>query len=82
MRRTKIKCATAAAILAFSLAGASAAEKAPSPCKGIAEAACKVETNCSWVKARKAKTGKEIAGFCRSKPGKKAKVAPGAASKG
>jgi hypothetical protein len=43
----------------------SAAENA---CKGLATEACTSNNGCSWVKPYKAKSGKEIAGFCRKKP--------------
>lgn len=85
MRQTLIMGVAATAMLVFTIAGAAAAENAPSPCKGHAETACKADASCSWVKPRKSKAGKDIAGFCRSKPGKKAKAAPaasGAAPKG
>jgi hypothetical protein len=79
MRQTLIMGAAATAMLAFTFAAATAVENASSPCKGHAEAACKAEASCSWVKPRKSKAGKDIVGFCRSKPGKKAKAAPAAA---
>jgi hypothetical protein len=41
---------------------------AESVCKGLANEACTSNTGCSWVKPHKAKSGKDIAGFCRKKP--------------
>lgn len=76
MRRIMMMSAATAAILVLGIAGANAEEKTPSPCKGLAEAACKADANCSWVKPGKTKAGKEISGYCRLKPGKKPKAAP------
>lgn len=82
MSRTTIMGVAAAAMtLAFAFTTANAAEKAASPCKGLAEPVCKADTKCSWVKPRKSAKGKEVAGYCRAKPAKKAKAAPAAAPK-
>ena len=47
-------------------------------CKGLDQAACQANGACSWVKAHKAASGKEIAAFCRKKPEKKAEKKPAA----
>ena len=59
--------------------------KAPAPvnaCKGLAEADCggKAEA-CSWIKAYKTKAGKQVAGYCKSKPKPKAAKAAAPAAK-
>lgn len=48
-------------------------KKSASACKGLAEAACTGNTDCTWVPAskRKAKGGKkeiDVKAYCRSKP--------------
>ena len=53
--------------------------KPPPPvnaCKGLAETDCgaKVE-ECCWIKAYKTKAGKQVAGYCKSKPKPKAAAA-------
>jgi len=41
---------------------------APSPCKGLEEAACTANTACSWHKEGKSKKGTAIAAHCQKKP--------------
>ena len=55
--------------------------KAPAPvnaCKGLAEPDCGGKTaECSWIKAYATKAGKQVAGYCKSKPQPRAaKAAP------
>lgn len=45
---------------------------APSPCKGLEEAACGGKTECSWVKATVDKNKKPRKAYCRLKPAPKA----------
>jgi hypothetical protein len=75
MHRT-MKMAAAAVMIAAALGATSgkagAAAATASPCKGLDQTSCKANTSCSWVKAHKIKTGKEIAAFCRRKPERKA----------
>jgi len=40
-------------------------------CKGAEQSACQANDTCSWVRAYKAKSGKQVSAFCRKKPGKK-----------
>lgn len=57
-------------LIAIGLAGGghASAQAAEVVCKGLANDACKASDACSWVKAHKIKSGKEVAGFCRKKP--------------
>jgi hypothetical protein len=51
-------------------------------CKGVEQAACQANDMCSWVRAYKTKSGKQVSAFCRKKPGKRsasAVVMPGKA---
>lgn len=48
-------------------AGLPAAQAAETVCKGLTTDPCKANSGCSWVKAHKIKSGKEVAGFCRKK---------------
>jgi hypothetical protein len=54
-------------------------KKAVSPCQDLDEAACKANTECSWVAATKTKTGKEVKAYCRVKAKTAAKAPPKAA---
>lgn len=40
-------------------------------CKGVEQTACQANDTCSWVRAYKTKSGKQVSAFCRKKPGKK-----------
>ncbi len=40
-------------------------------CKGVEQSACQTNDTCSWVRAYKTKSGKQVSAFCRKKPGKK-----------
>ena len=45
-------------------------------CKGIVEPDCGTKTeDCSWIKGYKPKAGKDVAGYCKSKPKPKAAAA-------
>lgn len=55
----------ASGCLAAGIFGVQAAETV---CKGLANEVCASNSDCSWVKSYKAKSGKEVAGFCRKKP--------------
>jgi hypothetical protein len=57
-------------IFAFS-SGAQAA----SSCKDLSTSACSSKQSCSWIRSYKTKKGVKVDGYCRSKPGKKAKKA-------
>jgi hypothetical protein len=52
---------------------------ADSACKGLAQDACGTQ-GCSWVKAHKRSKGKEVAAFCRKKPGSKSTTTSAAVS--
>jgi hypothetical protein len=43
-------------------------------CKGFASEACTGNSDCSWVKPHKIKSGKEVAGFCRKKAVRQSKT--------
>jgi hypothetical protein len=67
--------AMVAASLAFCAVAVAAEEKkptvvekaAPSPCKGLDNAACTAKAECSWVKETKMKNGKMRKAYCRKK---------------
>jgi hypothetical protein len=62
------------------LTGIHAPQAAENVCKGLANAACLGNGGCSWVKPYKAKSGKEVAGFCRRKPTRQTKSKEGGRS--
>ncbi|RLJ21853.1 hypothetical protein DJ030_03090 [bacterium endosymbiont of Escarpia laminata] len=39
-------------------------------CKGMSQSSCSGNSFCTWVKGYKAKSGKQVKGYCRAKPGK------------
>ena len=43
-------------------------KKGPSACAGLAEAACKAETNCSWYRETTTKKGQKRKAHCQKKP--------------
>jgi hypothetical protein len=57
--------------LIVGLALASPFASAASQCKGIAENACMVESECLWVQGYTRKDGRTVASHCKSKGGKK-----------
>jgi hypothetical protein len=63
------------ALLVFGAPGGIAAlQAAQNMCKGLATETCTGNQGCSWVKPHKAKSGKDIAGFCRKKPARSSAV--------
>jgi hypothetical protein len=44
------------------------ARRAASKCRGLVEMACAGIPECTWVPARTTKAGKEVKGYCRTKP--------------
>jgi hypothetical protein len=64
-------CFMIAVLAVFAMADVSTVRAADAACKGLATEACSGNGSCSWVKPYKTKKGKEIAGFCRKKVGKK-----------
>lgn len=53
-----------------------AVKKAPSPCAGLDEAACKANTACTWYKEVTTKKGQKRKAHCQKKPTPPAKKAP------
>jgi hypothetical protein len=45
-----------------------AVKKAPSPCAGLEEAACKANTLCTWYKETTTKKGQKRKAHCQKKP--------------
>jgi hypothetical protein len=43
-------------------------KKAPSPCAGLEEAACKANTACSWYRETTTKKGQKRKAHCQKKP--------------
>ena len=43
-------------------------KKAPSPCAGLEEAACKANTLCTWYKETTTKKGQKRKAHCQKKP--------------
>ncbi len=43
-------------------------KKATSPCAGLAEAACKADTACSWYRETTTKKGQKRKAHCQKKP--------------
>jgi hypothetical protein len=72
MRRVLYTFAGVLAIASLmSIGSAEAATKAASPCKGLDEAACTANAECSWIKSKKGKKD-----YCKKKPAKKAPAKP------
>jgi hypothetical protein len=75
MRSASLKILGAAAttglLLAFTMTADAQTKK--SACSGQAEAACKANTSCSWIKATKTKKGTTRRAYCRAKPAPKKK---------
>jgi hypothetical protein len=65
-------CLRVAAVLFAALIAVPPAEAAETQCKGLKSEACSSNSGCSWVKPYKTKAGRDVAGFCRKKAGKKA----------
>jgi len=49
---------------------------APSPCKGLDNAACTANAECRWYKEARLKSGKTRKAHCRKKPTRSAKPKP------
>lgn len=75
MRTGSLKLLGAAAatgvLLLFTMTADAQTKK--SSCAGQAEAACKANTSCSWIKATKTKKGTTRRAYCRAKPAPKKK---------
>ena len=65
-KRLFLAAAAAALFTAISISSASV-QAAESACKGLAQAKCVADANCSWVKGYKTEKGKNVAAYCRSK---------------
>jgi len=58
----------ATTILLFAtVSNANAQEVAPVQCKGMENAQCMSNTDCSWVQGYERKDGRKVSAFCRSK---------------
>jgi hypothetical protein len=75
MRTASLKIIGAAAatglLLVFTMTADAQTKK--SACAAQAEAACKANTSCSWIKATKTKKGTTRRAYCRAKPVSKKK---------
>ncbi len=75
MRTGSLKLLGAAAatgvLLLFTMTADAQTKK--SACAGQAEAACKANSSCSWIKATKTKKGTTRRAYCRAKPAPKKK---------
>lgn len=75
MRTGSLKLLGAAAatgvLLMFTMTADAQTKK--SACAGQAEAACKANSSCSWIKATKTKKGTTRRAYCRAKPAPKKK---------
>ena len=49
-------------------AAKTAVKKAPSPCAGLEEAACRANTACSWYRETTTKKGQKRKAHCQKKP--------------
>jgi hypothetical protein len=72
MQRTGFKFLVGVALnIAVFVMGGDLKAAETSNCKGAEQAACLENGGCSWVRAYKMKSGKQVSAFCRKKPGKK-----------
>ena len=55
-------------LVGFAAKGSSSKSRPPNAGAKISTLVCASNSDCSWVKSYKAKSGKEVAGFCRKKP--------------
>jgi hypothetical protein len=76
MQRTGFKFLVGVALnIAVFVMGGDLKAAETSNCKGVDQSACQANDTCSWVRAYKTKSGKQVSAFCRKKPGKKSSSA-------
>lgn len=76
------KSAAAVATLVAALTVGTDVSADSSPCKGLAEDACRSQDRCSWVKPYKTTKGRDVSAFCRKKPERNKSSSAPAAPKG
>ncbi len=55
--------------VAAALVGTPIVSSAESACKGLEQAACAAKASCSWTNSYTRNDGKQVSGYCRTKPG-------------